>query len=118
MTSLTKSLFSPQLIGITESVLYQVPTNTTTVIKYISLHNTSTTPASVTISTPVAGDISSTSNQLAVKAIAGRATLKVFDAVDYPINAGSSIRAFSDTEGVVNIRAGGIEIVRLHEKLL
>ena len=111
MTSITKSLFAPQLVGIDESVLYQTPANTTTVIKYILLHNTSTVPATVTISTPTSGQISSTANQLAVKTVAGLASLQITEAVNETLNAGSSIRAFSDTEGVVNIRAGGIEIV-------
>lgn len=110
MTSRIKSLFVPQLLGTTESVLYSPPANTTTVIKYIALHNTGTVPATVTISTPVANDVSSTANQLAVKRIAGLETLRVHEAIDYPINSGTSIRAFSDAT-TVNIRAGGIEVV-------
>ena len=110
MTTTTKPLFSPQIVNIAESVLYQVPVSTTTVISYLSLHNTSTTPVKITVSTPVSGELSSTANQLTVKTLAGLETLRVYDAVGYTMATGQSIRAFADTDGAVNIRAGGAEI--------
>lgn len=111
MTTTSKELFVPQLIGTSESVLYSVPVNTVSIISYVSLHNTSTEAVTVTISTPTSGQISNSSNQLSVKRIAGLETLRVYDAVGYTLNAGASIRAVADTDNVVNIRAGGVEIV-------
>ena len=110
MTTTTKPLFSPQIVNIAESVLYQVPASTTTVISYLSLHNTSTTPVKVTVSTPVRGKVSSADNQLTVKTLAGFESLKVAEAVGDILETGQSIRAFADVDGAVNIRAGGAEI--------
>lgn len=111
MSAEVKLIVSPTLLSTTEAVLYDVNVNTVTVIKYISLHNTGTSPVEVTISTPASGQISSSANQLSVKRIAGKETLRVLDAVDFPLSAGMSIRAVADVADLVNIRVGGLEIV-------
>lgn len=105
----TKPLFSPQLLETVESVLYQVPASKTTVLGYVSLHNTSTSPVTVTISTPDQGEVSSASNQLSVKTVAGLELLKINEAVGDILATGTSIRAVASVGGVVNIRAGGVE---------
>lgn len=111
MTNKTKPIFKPTLLSTSESVLYEVGVNTTTLLKNIILHNTSTTPAVVTISIPEKGDVSSKTNEFTVIRIAGKESLKVPEAFDHVIEEGDSIRAFADVDGAVNIRAGGIEIV-------
>lgn len=111
MSDTVSELFDPTYAGLTETVLYQVESNTKTLMKYLSITNTSTTPVQVTINTPVLGQASSLINQFIVKRVAGQSTLKVFEIVDLPLKSGMSLRATADTADAALIRAGGIEIV-------
>ena len=70
-TSTPKPLFDPYLIPSVTGTAYTVPVSTIAIIKHMVVHNTDTTPHTVTLYLVESGGTATISNQIWKKTIAG-----------------------------------------------
>lgn len=111
MATTTKKLFNPALISLVAKAYYQTPDpSISTVLKSVTLHNTTSLPVLVTVYLVPSGDEPSALNEIFSRAIAGKDSIKVTSAINEVLEAGDTLNAIASTDGAVAIHGSGIEI--------
>lgn len=111
MTTKTKKLFNPELIGVVTKAYYQTPDpSISTVLKSVTLHNTTSVPVLVTVYLVPAGEVPGPLNEIFSRSIAGKDSIKVASAINEVLEAGDTLNAIASTADAVAIHASGIEI--------
>lgn len=97
-------------LGAAASVLYTVPTATTTTLANVSFTNTSGSPVSVTVYNVPSGGSPGTGNQVvSAYSIAAGKTYVPPQLIGLNMAAGSTLQALAGTASVVNAQGGVYE---------
>jgi len=89
---------------------YTVPSNTTSIIKQLSLHNISSSPVAVTLNAVASGGSATTANQKTKVTVAANQSLQVYEWINRTLPAGSAIYGVADTASAVTIDISGNEV--------
>lgn len=112
MTVTPKKLFTPALLTTSLATYYTAPTNTKTLLKKVTLTNTSANAETVDLHLVETGGSAGDANKiLDGVAIGPGKTYEVYEAEGHIMNSGDFIRALASTVSVVNIQISGVEIV-------
>jgi hypothetical protein len=91
---------------------YTAPGLTKTVIKKVTVCNSTGSAATLTLNLVVSGGTAGVTNVVtSAKSIAAGATYEVYEAENHVLNAGDFISALSGTAAALTLKVSGIEIV-------
>lgn len=110
MTTTPKRLFAPSNLTASTAVYYTVPTSTTTVIKHLALHNTSSSPVEATIYIVPSGGTAGVDNQIFKRVISPLESIQAFPVINATLPSGTTIQALAATASVISIHGSGNEI--------
>src|SRR5258707_524208 len=89
---------------------YTTPALTTTVIKKLTLCNTSGADQTATVYLPVAGVAAGAANTLEYqRTVPAGKTIDITDAINHVLPAGASLRALASAGAAITLLASGIE---------
>lgn len=112
MATTNKPLVEGAQLGTSAGVLYTAPTNTTTIVKKLTVTNTSAGAVTVTIYlVPAAGTPGAANTVTSAKSIAAGATYEAYEAENHVLAAGDSLQALAGAATSLSLKASGIEIV-------
>lgn len=106
-----KPLWDPTTLTAAAVTYYTVPAATTTIIKHLALHNTSSSPVQVTIYLVPSDGSAGVTNQIFKGSIAGLDSVQVYSAINGTLETGATIQALAATAGVVSFHGGGNEVI-------
>jgi hypothetical protein len=99
-------LVAPQTLATTAGLLYQVPANTTAVVKQLLITNQSALAATITLNLVPSGSINTLSNEvLSTMPVAPSSTI-TFDLTQV-LNAGDSIYGVASASSSINVMISG-----------
>lgn len=112
MAATNKKLVEGSQLATSAAVFYTAPTNTTTILKKLTITNTSASAASVTIYLVASGGSASAANTItAAKSIAAGAVYEAYEAENHVLMPGDSLQALASAASSLSLQASGIEIV-------
>jgi hypothetical protein len=107
-----KPLVEGEQLGASVAVLYTVPASTTSIVKKLTVTNTSASAVTVTIYlVPKGGTPSAANCVTSGQAIAPGAVYEAFEAENQALATGDTLQAFASAAASVSLRASGMEIV-------
>jgi|DEB0MinimDraft_10_1074344.scaffolds.fasta_scaffold10157_2 hypothetical protein len=111
MATTLKQLIAPQQIAASATTYYTVPTNKVTVVRALTLCNTTGTGRTVDIHFVPSGGSADATNQI-VDALSVPSTdqITVPEALNHVLPAGATIQAVADAATAVTITASGVEV--------
>ncbi len=91
---------------------YTAPANTATLIKKLTITNTSASAAQATVYLVPSGGTAGAANTVtSARSIAPGVTYEAYEAENHVLASGDSLQALASATGALTIKASGIEIV-------
>lgn len=110
MAATPKRLFTPTQLTGSNATYYTAGTSVTTVIKKLTLTNSTATPEDVTVYLVPNGFVAGSDNiLLSAQEVGDNVCREVTEAEGHVLNPGDRIQAFCSTGAAVNIMASGVE---------
>jgi hypothetical protein len=111
MAVTAKRLITPAQLTTSAATYYTTPANTRTVIKKLTLTNSTTTPRLVTVYlVPSGGTAGATNILTSTRTVGANQTWDCTDAQGHVLEAGATIQALADGATAVTIHGSGVEI--------
>jgi hypothetical protein len=112
MATTNVSLVEGSLLTASAATYYTSPVNTTTLIKKLTVTNTTGSAVTVTVNLVPSGGTAQASNTVtpAIAVPAGR-TYEVFEAENHVLAPGDTLQAFAGSAASLTLKGSGIQIV-------
>jgi hypothetical protein len=112
MATTNTSLAEGSQLTAATATYYTSPANTTTIIKKLTVTNTSASAATLTLYLVASGGSAGASKTVtSAKAIAAGATYEAFEAENHVLLPGDTLQALSGTASALTLKASGIQVV-------
>lgn len=112
MATTNKPLNAGVQLATSASAAYTAPVNTTTILKKVTITNTSASAATVTLYVVTSAGTPGAANTVtSAKAIAAGATYEAYEVENHVLAAGDSLQALASAASALSLKVSGIEIV-------
>lgn len=112
MATTNKKLVEGSQLTTSAATYYTAPANTTTVLKKLTITNTSSGAVTVTIYlVPSGGSAGAASEVTPAKSIAAGAVYEAYEAENHVLMTGDTLQALASAATSLTLQASGIEIV-------
>lgn len=110
-TSSPKRLWTPSQVAATNTTYYTVPSNTTTVLKHVTAHNTHASDnVDLTVYLVESGGSAGDSNQIYSETISAGQEIVVSVLTNHAMSTGDSVVMVAGTASRITVHGTGIEV--------